>query len=160
MGRTKSTKRTEPVKKQAVSKRTEVERALNIGIKVSLAKLGGEEVEVQEIPLEDLLVLGPQLAILLEAVSEIDTETGGDFGWIIHLIQKPEILELLQALAVSSTKQDIETFQGMGLADWIKLAAAFKEVTDWGGMKAAFFALVPPEMVATLKEAMKTQKVE
>ena len=153
MAKTQSTK--EELKRETptapVSLRSETQRMANIGIEVHLKALGGESCEVRELPLEELLRLGPKLINLISLFTDAGDQD--QMTWILSLIQRPEVLEMMQALASASTKLPVETFHGMGISDWLKLFAAFKDVTDWEEMKAAFFHLVPPSLLAGKRKA-------
>ena len=145
--------------KQEVQELTESERMLNLGIPVTLKKLG--KVQVKELSLEDTIVLARELSIVFSAldmdIEGLPSEKKG-LEWFMRLLSDPLTHQALRSVIAASTERDSEDYVNMGVSDWLKVFAALKSVVDWEEMKELFFQIVPLDTVKNWRTMIQSKQ--
>jgi len=118
--------------------RTETDRELNTGVKVDTKTLG--QITVRELSLEAVLSISKEIIAL---IGEADLTGDVTLASFADLAGKPSAMAALKKVAAASTDRKESDFAKLPLADWMRVAVALKEVTDFEEMKALFFQLVP-----------------
>jgi len=118
---------------------TDIDRMLNTGKKVTLKYLG--EVTVKELSLESVLRLAGELRLILAEFE--GAPEGREF--ILDLLSNPRTITALKTIAAACTGLEVSSLDNLGVTDWLRLIAAFKEVIDWEELKELFFTIVPKE---------------
>ena len=119
-------------------------RLLNVGVAVTLKKLGN--VQVKELTLENIILLSKDILKILTSMSETTSGSKDGISWVLFLLENPDTVEAVKKVAAASSGVGADHFTNMGISDWLKLITAFKQVTDWEEIKELFFQLLPMEM--------------
>lgn len=134
--------------------RTEIERIVNIGEKITLKKLG--DVTVRELSLESVLEVAGEVALIFDTLnvdSSKDRPTG--LSVISNLLRDEKSQRALRCVVAAATGKDSNEFIGMGISDWLKIVAALKKVMDWEELKELFTQVVPPESMESLRSILR-----
>jgi hypothetical protein len=135
------------------TKTTESERQLNLGIPVTLKKLG--DVHVKELGLEDIVKCAKELATLVSVIDFGKKIDGGEMLAII--MSEPATLQALKVFAAASCDRQPGDFDNMGPADWLRIAIAVKEVNDWEELAELFRQTGLAEKMFSAVQAKKTK---
>lgn len=137
----------------------------NIGEVVTLNS--GQKCTVKELPLRQILALGPRLAsiatVLMDEVKSGDLEQSSDgknIELFLTLASNPDIFDTLVELASSSTGLTTEELNELGTSEWAGLLLAFKKVTNWEQLKSAFSQLIPPSVKERINQSRTKGQVE
>jgi len=145
--------------KQEKQELTESERMLNLGIPVTLKKLG--KVQVKELSLEDTIVLARELSIVFSAIDMdlegLPSEKKG-LEWFMRVLSDPLTQQALRSVIAASTERDSDDYVNMGVSDWLKVFAALKSVVDWEEMKELFFQIVPLDIVKNWRTMIQSRQ--
>ena len=117
------------------------ERILNLGKDVTLKN--GEVITIRELSLAKTFKL---IELLPALISLVDSDTSvSEEEFLRALFKKSETQDLAVDLLCLVTEMKKAECKTIGLTDLFKIAAAFKEVTDWEDLKKVFFQVIPKE---------------
>jgi len=129
-----------------------ISRMQNVGMEVEFMTLG--KTNVKELKLGQILKVLGKLAKLFSESSSLAKISSENF--LTQALASDDTQKLMVEVAAYSMDVPQEHVENMGLSDWLKWIAAFKEVSNWEEIKKYFFQILPKELV----EKIQTRLVE
>ena len=128
-------------------------RILNVGQAVTLKKIG--EVRVKELSLEGILSLSKELILIFQSFDKSSLTADNVAINIAEIVADPNAMRALRTVAAATTDKTEDDFKDLGISDWLKWAATFKEVSDWQEIRELFSHLIPDGTVQNLMTSLQ-----